>query len=173
MRCISIAPYIGTAREAICALKYFGKIEITRDLARVLERGLHELVRASNQPLSNYIIVPVPLHRDKLKQRSFNQSELLATLLAKKSGIKCDTRALIRSRATLAQYGLTKSKRAANVSGAFSASHSRVKGKSVILIDDVLTSGATAIACGEALFEAGASSVQVLSLARAILRSES
>lgn len=119
----------------------------------------------------NLVLIPVPLHRDKLKERSFNQSELIARLLARHAGIKCDTRTLIRRRSTTPQYGLTKLRRAANVHGAFSAS-SRVAGKHVILIDDVLTSGATAIACSEALLEAGAQSVAVLSLARAILRNE-
>jgi ComF family protein len=174
IHCISICPYEGTARQAIRAFKYQDKQELASDLARTLETGLESLPKAANQPdkiNSNLVLIAVPLHKTKLEERGFNQSELITRELSKRTGIRCDTRALIRARATTPQYGLTKGERAVNVSSAFKANH-RAKNKNVILVDDVLTSGATAAACAQALLEAGAESVSVLTIARALLRSE-
>ncbi len=173
IRCISICPYEGTARQAIRAFKYQDKQELASDLAQTLEAGLESLLQPGNQPnkSSSIVLIAVPLHQTKLEERGFNQSELITRELSKRTGIRCDTRALIRARATTPQYGLTKGERAINVSSAFKANH-RAKGKNVILVDDVLTSGATAAACAQALLEAGAESVSVLTIARALLRSE-
>ncbi len=173
IRCISICPYEGTARQAIRAFKYQDKQELASDLAQTLEAGLESLLKPVNQPdkRRGFVLIAVPLHQTKLEERGFNQSELITRELSKRTGIRCDTRALIRARATTPQYGLTKGERAINVSSAFKANH-RVKGKNVILVDDVLTSGATAAACAQALLEAGAESVSVLTIARALLRSE-
>jgi ComF family protein len=171
--CISICPYEGTARQAIRAFKYQDKQELANDLARTLEAGLESLPKAAkpDKRNSNLVLIAVPLHQTKLEERGFNQSELITRELSKRTSIRCDTRALIRARATTPQYGLTKGERAINVSSAFKANH-RVKGKNVILVDDVLTSGATAAACAQALLEAGAENVSVLTIARALLRSE-
>ncbi len=173
IRCISICPYEGTARQAIRAFKYQDKQELASDLARTLEAGLESLLKPIDQPnmRNGIVLIAVPLHQTKLEERGFNQSELITRELSKRTGIKCDTRALIRARATTPQYGLTKGERAVNVSSAFKANH-RAKNKNVILVDDVLTSGATALACAQALLEAGAESVSVLTIARALLRSE-
>lgn len=173
IRCISICPYEGTARQAIRAFKYQDKQELASDLARTLEAGLESLLQPVNQPVrrSDIVLIAVPLHQTKLEERGFNQSELITRELSKRTGIRCDTRVPIRARATTPQYGLTKGERAINVSSAFKANH-RAKNKNVILVDDVLTSGATALACAQALLEAGAESVSVLTIARAILRSE-
>ena len=197
IHCISICPYRDLARQAIRAFKYQDKQELAGDLAKALEGGLGSLLhhheeseeaprakanqstierpsrRASQGKAaqSNFVLIAVPLHQTKLEERGFNQSELIALALSKRAGIKCDTRALVRSKVTSPQYGLTKSERAINVDSAFSASD-RVKGKDIVLIDDVLTSGATAVACAQALLKAGAQSVSVLTVARALLRSE-
>lgn len=173
IRCISICPYEGTARQAIRAFKYQDKQELASDLARTLEAGMESLLKPANQPnkRSGIVLIAVPLHQTKLEERGFNQSELITRELSKRTGIRCDTRALIRARATTPQYGLTKGERAINVNSAFKANQ-RAKNKNVILVDDVLTSGATAAACSQALLEAGAESVSVLTIARALLRSE-
>ncbi len=173
IRCISICPYEGTARQAIRAFKYQDKQELASDLARTLEAGMESLLKPANQPnkRSGIVLIAVPLHKTKLEERGFNQSELITRELSKRTGIRCDTRALIRARATTPQYGLTKGERAINVNSAFKANQ-RAKNKNVILVDDVLTSGATAAACAQALLEAGAESVSVLTIARALLRSE-
>ena len=197
INCISICPYKDLARQAIRSFKYQDKQELAGDLAKALEGGLGCLLQhheesekapgpkanpstierpstresQSKAAKSNVVLIAVPLHQTKLEERGFNQSELITRALSKRAGIKCDTKALIRSKVTSPQYGLTKAQRAVNVDSAFSASD-RVKGKDIILIDDVLTSGATAVACAQALLEAGAQSVAVLTLARALLRSE-
>ncbi|MBA4078157.1 MAG: hypothetical protein C0508_24230, partial [Cyanobacteria bacterium PR.023] len=148
IRCISICPYEGTARQAIRAFKYQDKQELASDLARTLEAGMESLLKPANQPnkRSGIVLIAVPLHQTKLEERGFNQSELITRELSKRTGIRCDTRALIRARATTPQYGLTKGERAINVNSAFKANQ-RAKNKNVILVDDVLTSGATAAAC--------------------------
>lgn len=174
INCISICPYRDLARQAIRAFKYQDKQELAGDLAKALEGGLESLLKPVNEPdksTGNLVLIAVPLHQTKLEERGFNQSELIALALSKRSGIKCDTRALVRSKVTSPQYGLTKSERAINVDSAFRA-NDRVKGKEIILIDDVLTSGATALACAQALLKAGAQSVAVLTVARALLRSK-
>lgn len=172
--CISICPYKDLARQAIRAFKYQDKQELAGDLARVLEAGLGCLLQLDTAPqkaMRKIVLIAVPLHQTKLDERGFNQSELITQALSKRSGITCDTKALVRSKVTSPQYGLTKAERAINVDRAFSANDG-VKGKDIILIDDVLTSGATALACAQALFRAGAQSVSVLTVARALLRSE-
>ncbi len=168
MQCVSVYAYHGTARDTIRTFKYRGMTHLGGELAQQLLPALPTLLREGKQGV---IVVAVPLHRKKLKERGFNQSELIARQLARLAGLKHDNRALIRTRITEPQYGLNKLKRSANVKDAFSASP-RVKDKSVILIDDVLTSGATALACRDALIAAGARKVAVLTVARAIMRSE-
>ncbi len=170
VNCISICPYEGMTRQAIRAFKYQDKQELAGDLARALEGGIASLLQSSNEQ-RDVVLIAVPLHQTKLDERGFNQSELITNELSRRTGIKCDTKSLVRCKATSPQYGLTKTERAINVSHAFSANH-RVKGKHTILVDDVLTSGATALACAEALLAAGAERVSVLTIARALLRSE-
>lgn len=170
INCISICPYEGMTRQAIRAFKYQDKQELAGDLARALEGGIASLLQPNNES-SNVILIAVPLHQTKLNERGFNQSELITKELSRRIGIKCDTKSLVRYKATSPQYGLTKTERAINVRSAFKANH-RIKGKHTILVDDVLTSGATALACAQALLEAGAERVSVLTIARALLRSE-
>jgi ComF family protein len=115
------------------------------------------------------LLVPVPLHRWRLWRRGFNQSALLARGLARAGLGQLAVDALVRVRATRPSVGLNPSERAANVKGAFRlASSARVQGRAVVLIDDVLTSGATASACALALHKAGAATVDVLTWARVV-----
>jgi len=112
------------------------------------------------------VIVPMPLHWTKLWSRGFNQAELLAREVAQTWNVP--VRNLVRRRkATAVQAGLTNSKRRLNVQGAFQIrSKARLDGKHVLLVDDVLTTGATASACARVLKRAGAARVTVLALAR-------
>jgi ComF family protein len=111
-------------------------------------------------------VVPVPLHWRRRWTRGFNQSELLAQAIARRCGAPV-VNALTRRRATSAQAGLTHAARRQNVAHAFQARPSRrIEGKRVLLIDDVMTTGATAAACARALRRAGAQSVTLLALAR-------
>jgi ComF family protein len=114
------------------------------------------------------VIVPMPLHWRKRLERGFNQSELLARVLSRRTGIPV-LNALERRKPTAPQAGLTRAQRRSNVAGAFEASRrrDRIDGRHVLLIDDVLTTGATASACAAVLKRAGARRVTVLTLARA------
>ena len=116
-------------------------------------------------------IVPVPLHWRRQWARRFNQSALLAEIIAKAAGRAVAHRALKRVKATPQQVGLDKSGRAQNVQGAFRMSgegKAEVAGRNLVLVDDVLTSGATVDACARALLRGGAASVDVLVFARVV-----
>ena len=113
------------------------------------------------------LIVPVALGPKRLKERGYNQANLLASPCAIRLGVECNQRALRRIRETRSQVGLSIVQRQNNVSGAFIADSKEVGGKRVLLIDDVLTTGATLNACAEALKQAGAVQIFSLTLARA------
>lgn len=112
-------------------------------------------------------LVPVPLHRQRLAQRGYNQAALLARPLARAHGLELLPQALQRTRATTPQATLPDGRRGSNVRGAFRAHPQTVAGRRVALVDDVVTSGATAEAAAQALLEAGAASVTVIAVARA------
>jgi len=114
-------------------------------------------------------LVPVPLHWRRLWARRFNQSAMLATRISAESGVPVATFALKRVRATAQQVGLTRTQRSANVQGAFRVpdeGKAAVAGRKLVVIDDVLTSGATVEGCARALLRAGAANVDVLVFAR-------
>ncbi len=126
------------------------------------------LARALPREASFDVIVPMPLHWFKRWQRGFNQAELLAKEIAMRWGTPI-LNAARRTKYRTAQAGLTNAKRRANVSGVFAVPkrlHHRLDGKHVLLIDDVMTTGATASACARALKRAGAARVTLLTLAR-------
>jgi ComF family protein len=113
-------------------------------------------------------LIPVPLHSTRLRQRGFNQSLLLARQVGCLTGVEVKE-SLIRTRRTDAQVNLGAEQRMANVAGAFAVDlHIPVAGLSVVLIDDVVTTGSTLSSCAEALINAGATSVKAVSLAREI-----
>jgi len=116
-------------------------------------------------------LVPVPLHWRRGWSRRYNQSGALAQVIARQSGVKLLTEALRRVRPTQQQIGLSRPQRASNVQGAFKVAAQRaseIQGRRVILVDDVLTSGATVDACARALLRARAKSVDVLVFARVV-----
>src|SRR5262249_8215428 len=117
------------------------------------------------------LIVPVPLHWRRLWARRFNQSAALASHISAQGGPPVSVTALKRAKATPQQVGLSSAARAANVQGAFrldDAGKAEVKRKRILLVDDVLTSGATVDACARALLRAGARQVEVLVFARVV-----
>ena len=115
------------------------------------------------------LIIPVPLHIKRLRQRGFNQSLILAQALAKKWQIPVNFSLLKRHKFTLTQTGLNKAERNKNIKGAFEVSDKKnIAGKNVILIDDVYTTGATINECAKTLIKAGAQKVTVLTLARVL-----
>jgi ComF family protein len=159
----NLGPYEGSLRGAVLALKFGGR----RRLATQLARALWTEPRVRTLLADEAILVPVPLHGRRLRQRGFNQSELIARELARLSRQPLRAQALRRRRDTSAQTGLTAAQRRANVAGAFEVRRrDAVLGRTVVLVDDVYTTGATARACARALRQAGARSVRLLTVAR-------
>jgi ComF family protein len=158
----SAAVYSGTVREAIHALKFNGKAPLARPLGALLIEGC-----GSGLPAGITAVVPVPLARARERARGYNQAALLAARIAHGCGLPLRARWLGRLRDTPAQSDLTAAERRANVRRAFGAS-SAVRGAHVVLVDDVLTTGATVSECSRALRAAGASTVGVLTVARVL-----
>jgi ComF family protein len=117
---------------------------------------------------ANNLIIPVPLHPDRLTERGFNQAEILAQALQPVAKLPLDTQSLIRQKATIKhRRGLNRQLRQANVTQAFVVTRPRiVANANILLVDDVFTTGSTIIACAETLLAAGARQVQVMTLAR-------
>src|SRR5262249_2123652 len=150
------------------ALKYGDRLDLAPTMGRWMTRAGRELLADTDA------IVPVPLHWRRQWARRFNPSALPAQVLAQASARLGAHRALQRVKATPEQVGLDKSERAENVQGAFRVpAHGRaeVAGRKLVLVDDVLTSGATVDACSRALLRAGAASVDVLVFARVVAAS--
>jgi ComF family protein len=154
-----------TARVLVHAFKYGDRLDLAPLLGRWMANAGRELTREAD------LLVPVPLHWRRQWARRFNQSALLADGIAKASGVPVSHRALKRLKATAQQVGLARTERAANVQGAFGVrpgARGEVNGARLVLVDDVLTSGATTEACTRALLRAGAASVDVLVFARVV-----
>lgn len=159
----SFGSYEGALRALIQRFKYDGYRPLAKPLGRFLEQAVERL---SEQSLD--LVVPVPLHRKRQRRRGFNQAELLAVEVARVRRIPLAVKDCVRVRDTPPQTGLRAAERRKNVAGAFDVPHpERVRGRRVLLVDDVLTTGATASACAQALREAGAKGVWVATLARA------
>ena len=111
------------------------------------------------------VILPVPIHPKRRRQRGYNQAEVLARALSSLSGLPADTKSLARVRNTVPQKQLTAAERASNLKGAFRVSGKNLKGMSVLLVDDIYTTGATADAAAKTLKESGVKAVYVVCVA--------
>ncbi|WP_243370443.1 ComF family protein [Microvirga solisilvae] len=167
-RARAVAEYDGTASLLVHRLKYNDRLELARALGTMMTRAGAELLAEAD------VIVPVPLHRWRLWRRRFNQAMALAQIVAAESGVPCDPSLLHRVKRTRRQVGLTKAQRQENLQGAFRVlpeAKARLKGKTVLLIDDVLTTGSTANAASRALLRGGAAKVDILAFARVVTES--
>jgi ComF family protein len=163
VECIRSAVYFeGALREAIHHLKYHGRTALAEPLG-----GLMATYWLQN-PMPVDVLVPVPLHTARLRERGYNQAALLAREMGLQVGLAVDEQTLIRQRATAPQVELDAVQRRENVRDAFHCSGNGLVGKRVLLIDDVCTTGATLEACAIALYDEGETGgVQALTLARA------
>ncbi len=155
----SAAHLVGPLRQAIHAFKYQG----LRALAVQLGQVLYDCWDAEPWPAD--VIAPVPLHATRQRERGYNQSALLARELSRHTGLPVIEGVLLRTVATLPQVGMNAAERSANVRGAFTCQDDSLGGQQVLLIDDVLTTGATIRACAEALLQGHAGGVWAMTLA--------
>ena len=154
--------FTGPARACVHALKYDGELRLVRPLSELMA------ARWRRAGIGGQVLVPVPVHAQKLRQRGFDQAELLARGVGEQLGLPVVT-ALERAARTEAQHALGRRARASNVGHAFVVADSHaasVSGQWIVLVDDVVTSGATLAGCARALYEAGAFAVSALTLAR-------
>jgi len=156
----SAAPLEGPLREAIHQFKYQGVRVLAGVLGDILQRGW------SVHPWPAEVIVPVPLHPSRLRQRGYNQSALLGRELSHRTGLPIVETVLERIAPTRPQVGLSTEERADNVRNAFNCVEPGLLGARVLLVDDVWTTGATMRACGQALLLGGVQAVWGLTLAR-------
>lgn len=169
-RAMAYGSYDGGLRELIHLLKYDG----VRPAANVLGRMLAEVVSGLEPYLGDSVlVVPVPLHARKLRQRGFNQSEMIAhaALKLKPAGNRfvLSSNLLLRQRETQSQIGLTQHQRRENMRGAFAvAGLNQVTEREILLVDDVFTTGTTVSECARVLRRAGASKVWVATVARTL-----
>lgn len=157
----STAVHRGVIREAVQALKY----DNNRLIAEPLGNRLVEQVRAKGWTFD--MVIPVPLHSARRRERGYNQSELLASTLADAMNMPLVTNAVERTRLTRSQVGLNARERRLNLVDAFAGRPDQVSGKTILLIDDVYTTGATLGACAQALLDAGAAAVYGLTVTAA------
>jgi predicted amidophosphoribosyltransferase len=156
------APFSGTVRSALHAIKYGGEQRLAEPLGAAIAR------RWARVGVGTDVVTHVPVHADRARSRGYDQAQLIARAAARHVGLPYAP-LLIRERATIAQFDLDRGDRAANVAGAFVADPVHMPspvGRWVLLIDDVVTTGATLGACAEALERAGALGTSAITVAR-------
>lgn len=151
------------SKKSILALKFMDRTENAKIFAKWLKLAGTDIWKEGAD-----VLIPVPLHYGRLLTRRYNQSALLAQELSKLTNIKTDTGSLLKCKSTKPQSSFAhRNARAQNIKGAFKVKNpANIKGKRVVLIDDVFTTGATAKECAKTLYKAGALSVDVLTIAK-------
>jgi ComF family protein len=157
------APFGGMVRRALHELKYSGETRLAVPLGEAVARRWRRVGAGGD------VLVPVPVHADRARRRGYDQAELIARAAGRALGLPCAP-ILERTRATIAQFDLDRSTRATNVRGAFSlrerVQRAHLAGRWIVLVDDVVTTGATLSACAEPLLAAGAIGVSAITVAR-------
>jgi ComF family protein len=165
-RAVAYGAYDGALRDLIHLLKYQRVQSVAPVLGRLLSQASTGILLP--EPL---LVVPVPLFKRKLRERGFNQAEEIAHAFARqrmRGGIQLEASSLVRTRETASQTGLTRHQRRANLRGAFAVTRpERIADKSVLVVDDVMTTGTTASECARVLLRSGAKQVFVATVARA------
>lgn len=164
-RARAVALYGGGAQSLVSRLKFHDRLELAEPMGRWMARAGAELLGDAA------LLLPMPLHRLRLAERRYNQAAELARIVSRESATPMDTLTLERVKRTQPQVGLSRSQRAANLAGAFRVEPegaARILGLNLVLIDDVLTTGATANAAARALLRAGAARVDLLVFARTV-----
>jgi ComF family protein len=155
--------YRDTAKRLVLALKHGDRLDLVGPASEWMARAASPLVGPET------VVVPVPVHRWRLIRRRYNQAALLAQGIARRTGQTCLPGAIVRTRPTGSQDGKSREARYANLEGVFrvdAKAARRIAGRPVLLVDDVMTSGATLTGCTEALRDAGAADVSTVVLAR-------
>lgn len=161
----AVARYESVLHDVIHAFKYKGKTATGEILGKMMADHVYPDFSIADYTL----MVPVPLHPKRLRERGFNQAVILAREIAKRFSISLDYLTLRRRVFTEPQVSLGKERRTANVKGAFAVKNGKkVEGQKIILVDDVYTTGSTVKECAGALMQHGAAEVAVLTLARAV-----
>ena len=166
-RAVAFGEYEDAFRGLIHLLKYQGVRPAAKPLGKALAQAIRPVLAEGE-----YLVVPVPLHRARRRTRRFNQAELIARAALRElrdPRLSLDPKVLVRTRFTESQTGFTREQRRRNLRGAFAVPDpARVSGRRVLLVDDVLTTGATADECSRILLRAGAQQVLVATAARAV-----
>ena len=163
--CLAAFPHEGTARELVHLLKYQSDCAAAEPLGECMAAAL---TTSAHRPAVIDAVIPVPLHASRLEERGYNQALLLAQAVCRHTGLTLAQDALIRVHATDTQLHRDREQRMQAMQRAFAVPDGgAVRGKSILLIDDVLTTGATAVSCAGALMDAGASAVWLLTACRA------
>ena len=161
----SLGVYKSVLLDAIHAFKYGGNLTLGERLGRLMAEHDYPSFRIRDYSL----ILPVPLHPRRLRQRGFNQAVILAREISRRHDVAMDFRTLRRIVDTESQAGLKKEERRSNIMKAFSiADPERIRGQNILLVDDVYTTGSTLGECAKTLLKGGAEAVGALTLARAI-----
>ncbi|MBA4384156.1 MAG: hypothetical protein C0410_05420 [Anaerolinea sp.] len=161
---LSWASYSGPVQKAIHSLKYKQNLAV----GSMLAKPLVDLVKKSGWQID--LVVPIPLSRSRLRSRGYNQAALISHQLAAQLNIQHSSNAVKRIRNTSTQIEMDVNKRFTNLLDAFYANPATLKKRNILVIDDVITTGATMQNCAKALLDAGAENIYCLSVARAILR---
>ena len=154
----------GIAQNLLHHIKYKGDQELGEYLGKMFIQHLRKESAYNNVD----VVVPVPLHNSKLRARGYNQSEVLANGMADSLGVAMDSSSTIRTKKSETQTRKNRADRWQNVSGIFEITNDNFQGKHVLLVDDVITTGATLEACGEVILASGAASLSVGALAAAM-----